>query len=254
LGESTSAVVILGLASAPIWTEEDKEYARRLADQFAVAQADSRLINDLQELNWATIKALARTIDAKSPWTMGHSERVTEWAIRIAKAMGLPSEELDVIRRGGLLHDIGKIGTPAEILDKPGRLTDEELKVMREHVNIGARILEPIPGLADSMPIVLQHHEWINGGGYPKGLVGEEVTLHARIFAVADCYDALSSDRPYRAGLPLNKILQILQEGAGKQFDPNVLEVFKTIVEPDLKQVEPDVVNEAKAEASLLRD
>ena len=113
------------------------------------------------------------------------------------------------------------------------KLTDEELSVMREHVNIGARILEPIPGLADSMPIVLQHHEWVNGGGYPKGLAGEEIALHARIFAVADCFDALISDRPYRKGLPVKKIFQILQEGAGKQFDPHVLEIFRTVVESE---------------------
>jgi putative nucleotidyltransferase with HDIG domain len=185
---------------------------------------------------------------------MGHSERVTDWAIKIAEAMGLPPKELDVIRRGGLLHDIGKIGTPAEILDKPGKLTDEELRVMREHVNIGARILEPIPRLADSMPIVLQHHEWVNGGGYPNGLAGEEVTLHARICAVADCFDALSSDRPYRAGLPVKKILQILQEGAGKQFDPHVLEVFKTIVEPEMQQQKREEVHGAEMEVGLLRD
>jgi putative nucleotidyltransferase with HDIG domain len=175
-------------------------------------------------------------------------------AIKIAKTMGLSPKELDIIRRGGLLHDIGKIGTPAEILDKPGRLTDGELKEMREHVNIGARILEPIPGLADSMPIVVQHHEWINGGGYPKGLAGEEVSFHARIFAVADCYDALGSDRPYRAGLPIKKIMQILQEGSGKQFDPNVLEVFRTMIEPEMKKQEREDAQETGMEVSLLRD
>jgi putative nucleotidyltransferase with HDIG domain len=249
-----SAIFILGHASSPIWTEEDKEQASQLANQFAVAQANSRLISDLQQLSWGAMMALARAIDAKSPWTMGHSERVTDLAIKTAKAMGLPTRELDIIRRGGLLHDIGKIGTPAEILDKPGKLTDEELSVMREHVDIGARILEPIPGLADSMPIVLQHHEWVNGGGYPKGLVGEEITLHARIFAVADCFDALISDRPYRKGLPIKKILQILQEGAGKQFDAHVLEVFKTIVEPEVSKVECEEIQGVGLEFNLLRD
>jgi putative nucleotidyltransferase with HDIG domain len=249
-----TAVFILGHASAPIWTEEDKDHGRQLADQFAVAQANSRLIGELQQLHWGTMTALARAIDAKSPWTMGHSERVTDLAIKIAKTMGLSPKELDIIRRGGLLHDIGKIGTPAEILDKPGRLTDGELKEMREHVNIGARILEPIPGLADSMPIVVQHHEWINGGGYPKGLAGEEVSFHARIFAVADCYDALGSDRPYRAGLPIKKIMQILQEGSGKQFDPNVLEVFRTMIEPEMKKQEREDAQETGMEVSLLRD
>jgi putative nucleotidyltransferase with HDIG domain len=145
--------------------------------------------------------------------------------------MGLPAKELDVMRRGGLLHDIGKIGTPAAILDKPGKLTDDEMKQMREHVNIGARILQPIPGLADSMSIVLQHHEWVNGGGYPNGLTGDKITLHARIFAVADCYDALISDRPYRPGMPIERVMQIIGAGEGKQFDPLVVGVFRGIVE-----------------------
>jgi putative nucleotidyltransferase with HDIG domain len=140
--------------------------------------------------------------------------------------MGLPEHELEIIQRGGLLHDIGKIGTPVAILDKPGKLTAEEMQQMRDHVRIGARILEPIPGFAECMPIVLQHHEWVNGGGYPNGLAGVEISLHARIFAVADCYDALISDRPYRAGMPIDRVVEIISAGVGKQFDPAVAEVF----------------------------
>jgi putative nucleotidyltransferase with HDIG domain len=226
-----SAIFTLGHAAVSAWTAEDKEHAKQLADQVAVALANSHLVSELQQLHWGTLTALARAIDAKSPWTLGHSERVTNCAIKIAETMGLPSKELDVMRRGGLLHDIGKIGTPGAILDKPGKLTVDELKQMREHVNIGARILQPIPGLAESMSIVLQHHEWVNGGGYPNGLTGEEITLHARIFAVADCFDALISERPYRPGIPIERVLQIIQEGAGKQFDPDVVDVFRRIVE-----------------------
>ena len=137
-----------------------------------------------------------------------------------------------------MLHDIGKIGTPANILEKPGKLTDEEMSIMREHVNAGARILEPIPGLTESMPIVLQHHEWVNGGGYPNGIAGDEITLHARIFAVADCFDALISDRPYRAGMPLERVMQIIQEGAAKQFDPRVVQVLREL--QDQERVERD--------------
>lgn len=228
-----SAIFTLGHASACAWTEEDREHARQLADQVAVALSNSHLVSELQQLHWGTLTALARAIDAKSPWTLGHSERVTDCAIKIARAMGLPSKELDIMRRGGLLHDIGKIGTPAAILDKAGKLTDEELNQMREHVNIGARILQPIPGLAESMSIVVQHHEWVNGGGYPNGLTGEEITLHARIFAVADCFDALISDRPYRPGMPIERVMQIIEEGAGKQFDPHVVEVFRRIVDQE---------------------
>jgi len=210
-----------------------------LANSFnSMASRIETQVQELKQLQWGTLTALARTIDAKSPWTLGHSERVTATAVKIAQAMGLPSAELDVIRRGGLLHDIGKIGTPANILEKPGKLTDEEMSIMREHVNAGVRILEPIPGLTESMPIVLQHHEWVNGGGYPNGIAGDEITLHARIFAVADCFDALISDRPYRAGMPLERVMQIIQEGAAKQFDPRVVQVLREL--QDQERVERD--------------
>ena len=227
--ERLSALLILGHATSSPWTEEDAENARKLGDQFAVALANSRLVDQLHQLQWGTLTALARAIDAKSPWTLGHSERVTKHAVDIATAMGLPPKELDIIRRGCLLHDVGKIGTPVSILDKVGRLTPEETKIMQEHVTIGRRILEPIPGLAESMPIVLQHHEWINGGGYPFGLAGEEIHLHSRIAAVADCFDALVSDRPYRKGMPVDRAMQIIREGIGTQFDPKIVEVFERI-------------------------
>ena len=153
--KGASAVFILGHAVAPVWTEEDKEQARHLTAQIAVAFSNSQLLTELEQIQWGTLTALARAIDAKSPWTLGHSERVTEGAVKIAQAMGLPPRELDIMRRGGLIHDIGKIGTPAEILDKPGKLTDEEMKQMREHVNIGVRILQPIPGdLVDKVSTV----------------------------------------------------------------------------------------------------
>ena len=227
--ERLSALLILGHATSSPWTEEDAENARQLGDQFAVALANSRLVDQLDQLQWGTLTALARAIDAKSPWTLGHSERVTKHAVDIATAMELPPKELDIIRRGCLLHDVGKIGTPVSILDKVGRLTPEETKIMQEHVTIGRRILEPIPGLTESMPIVLQHHEWINGGGYPFGLAGEEIHLHSRIAAVADCFDALVSDRPYRGGLPVDRAMQIIREGIGTQFDPKIVEVFERI-------------------------
>lgn len=230
LEKGRSAIFTLGHGTAAVWTEEDVEEARHLTDQIAVAFSNSQLMTDLEQLQWGTLTALAHAIDAKSPWTLGHSERVTTFAVRIAETMGLPPQELDIMRRGGLVHDIGKIGVSAEILDKPGKLTDEEMRQMRDHVNIGLRILQPIPVLAESMSIVAQHHEWVNGGGYPNGLAGEEITLHARIFAVADCFDALISDRPYRAGIPIERVMQMIQEGAGKQFDPSVVKVFRMIM------------------------
>jgi putative nucleotidyltransferase with HDIG domain len=233
LKEQLSAIISLGLGTNSAWSEEDKEQAKQLADQVAVALSNARLISELKQLHWGTLTALARAIDAKSSWTAGHSERVTSWALKIAQAMGLPEHELEIIQRGGLLHDIGKIGTPVAVLDKPGKLTDQEMQQMREHVRIGARILEPIPGFAECLPIVLQHHEWVDGSGYPEGLAGDQIHLHARIFAVADCYDALISDRPYRAGMPPDRVASIIQAGVGKQFDPQVAAVFFTLLEQE---------------------
>ena len=186
---------------------------------------NARLVADLKQMNLGRLTALACAIDAKSPWTLGHSERVTGMALEIGREIGLSQKHLEILNRGGLLHDIGKIGVAAQVLDKPGRLT-QETRQIREHVDIGQRILEPIPGFAECMPIVVQHHEWFDGSGYPRGIAGEQISLHARIFAVADCFDALVSDRPYRAGMPLERVLEILRSGTGKQFDPRVMEAF----------------------------
>ena len=239
LKEKLCAIISLGRAERFSWSEEDKQQVHQVADQMAVALSNARLVGELRQLHLGTLTALARAIDAKSHWTSGHSERVTRWALRIAGALGLPREELDIIHRGGLLHDIGKIGTPAYVLDKPGKLTPGEIEQMREHVSIGARILEPVPGFAECMPIIWQHHEWVDGSGYPKGLAGDEISLHARIFAVADCYDALISDRPYRSGLSRERAIDIIREGAGKQFDPVVVETFFKLLEVETGKHQP---------------
>jgi putative nucleotidyltransferase with HDIG domain len=236
LKEKLSAIISFGTASEFDWPEEDKQQAGLLADQVAVAISNARLVTELKQLHWGTLTALARAIDAKSHWTSGHSERVTGWAMKIAGAMGLSEKDLEIIHRGGLLHDIGKIGTPLAILDKPGKLTDEEMQQMRDHVRIGARILEPIPGFSECMPIVLQHHEWVDGSGYPEGLKGNEITLHARIFAVADCYDALISDRPYRLGMAPERVMEIITSGTGKQFDASVVEQFSKLLKTENKK------------------
>jgi putative nucleotidyltransferase with HDIG domain len=220
----------------------DTQNARQIADQLAIALSNVKLIAALEDLHWGTLTALARAIDAKSGWTAGHSERVTRMALKIGRAMGLNAHDLKIMHRGGLLHDIGKIGTPAEVLDKPGKLNPQEMKTMREHVEVGLRILEPIPGLSESLPIVAEHHEWFDGSGYPKGLAGTDINLYARIFAVADCYDAVTSDRPYRKGLPVDETITMIRQRAGKQFDPTVVEAFLTVCSsnrPDEKSFSP---------------
>jgi putative nucleotidyltransferase with HDIG domain len=230
VNEKLSGLVVLGYRSAAALDEEDSVQARQLADQVAVAVSNARLIEELDELNWGTLYALARAIDAKSAWTAGHSERVTELALKIGQALGLHQKQLDDLHRGGLLHDLGKIGIPPEILDKAGKLTDEEYQIMREHVRIGARILEPIEAYAKIIPVVLHHHEYYDGSGYPDGLSGEDIELGARIFTLADHYDALISDRPYRAGLPRETVIGFIKEDSGTKFDPKVVEAFLEVM------------------------
>lgn len=230
LEQELSGIINVGYRNSPTYTPDDLAPARQLADQVAVALSNARLIEKLRQLSWGTLTALARAIDAKSGWTGGHSERVTSLAMELAQVMGYKGKDLERMHRGGLLHDIGKIGTPANILDKPGKLTPEELKIMREHVKLGAHILEPIPGFSELLPIVLHHHEWFDGSGYPAGLAGEAISLEGRIFAVADCFDALASDRPYRAGLPRERVIAMIEEGSGRQFDPKVVEAFDQLM------------------------
>ena len=233
LANRLAGILALGYAGRPTASADDMERVRQLADQVGVALANARLIEDLDDLNWGALTALARAIDAKSPWTAGHSERVTQLALKMGRAMGFSRPQLDLLQRGGLLHDIGKIGIPPEILDKPGRLGQEELRVMREHPQLGARILEPITAYAEVIPVVRQHHEWFDGTGYPGGLAGEAISLGARIFAVADVYDALRSDRPYRAGMPQDQVVDYIRKGSGRQFDPLVVEAFLRVMAED---------------------
>lgn len=226
-----AAAMAFGRTTSQEWTGEERQQARRVADQVAVAFSNARLVSQLKELRWGTLTALARAIDVKSSWTAGHSERVTEVAIKIGREMGLSGKDIDILHAGGLLHDVGKIGIPASVLDKPGPLTEEERLVVQEHVLIGVRILKPIPGFEEYLPIVREHHEWFNGKGYPYGIAGENITIHARIFALADVYDALISDRPYRKGMPLQRAVSIIRGSSGTQFDPQLVDAFFRVLE-----------------------
>ena len=225
-----AGIVTLGDADASEHGKEDLRRARQLVDQVAVALSNAHLVEQLDELNWGALLALARTIDAKSPWTLGHSERAAEIAMKIGRVLGLSQKDLDNLHRGALLHDIGKIGIPPAILDKPGKLTPDEIEVMREHPSIGERILEPIAAYADVIPVVAQHHEWFDGSGYPRSLSGDGISFIARVYAVADVFDALIADRPYRAGLSLETVTEYIKERSGRQFDPKVVAAFLEIL------------------------
>jgi putative nucleotidyltransferase with HDIG domain len=228
--QKLAGIITLGFLDSSTIDQEALHHARQLADQVAVALSNAQLIEELDLLNWGTLTALARTVDAKSPWTAGHSERVTEIALKIGHVMGLTSNELENLHRGALLHDIGKIGVSASILDKPGKLTEEEYQLIQAHPSIGARILEPIDAYAPIIPMVLQHHEDFNGKGYPDGVAREDISLGARILAVADVFDAITSDRPYRKGMDLEVALKIIKQKSGEQFDPKVVQAFLEVI------------------------
>jgi putative nucleotidyltransferase with HDIG domain len=185
-----------------------------------------RQFAQLEAFNLGTLAALGRAIDAKSPWTSGHSERVTRLAVALAEEMQLPADEIEDLRRAGLIHDIGKLATPPGILEKPGSLTPEELRIMREHTLKGVHILEPIPMYERLLPVVGQHHERWDGRGYPHGLAGTAIARTARVLAVADVCDALGSDRPYHRAMAQAEVLEHVRLRSGTQFDPDVVEAL----------------------------
>ena len=172
------------------------------------------------------VRALTSAIDAKDPYTCGHSDRVARVAMRLAEEVGLSAEEINTIYLSGLLHDVGKIGIDDNVLRKPGALTAAEYEHIKTHAEIGHRILRDIKKLDPVLPVVLHHHEQWDGKGYPHGLKGEETPLLARIVAVADAFDAMGSDRPYRQGMPEENLDAILRAGAGKQWDALVVDAF----------------------------
>ncbi|UCE41501.1 MAG: HD domain-containing protein [Candidatus Aminicenantes bacterium] len=226
LRNTLAGIISFGYKTKPDLTKEDLSQARQLSDQVGVALSNARLIEELSDFNWSTLIALARAIDAKSPWTAGHSEKVTEYGLEIGKEMGFSKEDMDILQRGGLLHDIGKLGIPNKILDKPGKLTEEEKQIIQKHPSLGARILEPISAYTDTMHIVLQHHENYDGTGYPDGLAGEEISIYSRILAIADRFEAMTAGRPYRKGLPPGEAAKFIQKYSGTQFDPALVDAF----------------------------
>jgi putative nucleotidyltransferase with HDIG domain len=173
-----------------------------------------------------TLQALGDALDLKDSETEGHSRRVTAFTIAIARAMGVPREQIAVIARGAFLHDIGKMAIPDHILRKPGKLDDDERAIMREHCYHGYQMLKKIPFLAEACEIVYSHQEHFNGTGYPRGLKGKDIPLGARIFSVADTLDAIISDRPYRPARSFGEARKEIRDWVGRQFDPEVVEVF----------------------------
>lgn len=202
---------------------------------------DMEHINELNELNHSVITSLAMAIDAKDRYTHKHINRVREYAVGLAERLGVSPEELEAVKIAALLHDIGKIGVPENILSKPGKLTPEEFDIIKTHVTIGAMILEPVRFPWPVIPIVMSHHERWDGNGYPHSLKGEEIPIGGRIVSLADVFDALTSTRPYRSAMPREKAIEFLQAGSGTQFDPRVVQTFTEAlpeIEERIRQLE----------------
>jgi putative two-component system response regulator len=188
-----------------------------------------RRIVELQTTQTAVF-TFARAVDAKSPYTRGHSDRVTHYALVLGDAVGIAGKDREILRTGGRLHDIGKMSVPDAILNKPGPLTPEEFALIKRHPVDGVKIVEPLQSLRDTLPIIRSHHERLDGKGYPDGLHGNQLSLLVRIVSVADVYDALASDRPYRAAIPHPRCLEMLGESAATGgLDINLVSCFKQI-------------------------
>jgi putative nucleotidyltransferase with HDIG domain len=212
------------------FTQRDSELAHGIAHYTAFALNNALLVSEIKELLIHTIIALASAIDAKSPWTQGHSERVSDLIVAIGTEMGMPEEEIENLRLAGLLHDVGKLGVSETILNKPERLTEEEFNIVKKHPLIGAEILSSIKQLRSMLPAVESHHERYDGKGYPRGLKGKEIPLVGRILAVADAYESMTAARPYRGPRSREEILNELIENKGKQFDPEIVDIFLKIL------------------------
>ena len=178
------------------------------------------------------IYALAATVDAKDHYTYGHSKKVSDYAVALGEALSLPQDKIDTIRAAGLLHDIGKVGIPDSILNKKGALTDEEWEPVKAHPKLGVEILRHVIDLVNCLPVILHHHERYNGNGYPSGLKGDNIPLEARILAIADAFDAITSPRPYHEQLSSQQALNELKRCAGTQFDPELIDAFSKAIEP----------------------
>ena len=224
-------------------TELGKMIALRLSDkeELGTIEADLmkstsmmlgvHLINqrqylELQQMFEGTIQSLVSALDAKDAYTCGHSNRVSELTVELASRLGYDEEGISRVRMGGILHDIGKIGIDDAVLRKPGRLTDEEFDQIKQHPVLGYEILKGIRQFRKILPSVRHHHESWDGSGYPDGLAGDEIPRDAQIMAVADAFDAMTSDRPYRSGMPLEKVISIFEGGSGSQWAADVVDVL----------------------------
>jgi putative nucleotidyltransferase with HDIG domain len=232
---------VLGIAyvdsasEADLFSREDLALFSAVALKAGIAIDNARLYDDLRGLFYNTVETLVRTIQAKDQYTSGHSTRVSRYALLIADKLGLSTKEKHQLYLAAMLHDIGKIGVPDELLHRPGKLSDEEMERVRNHVQLGASMIEMLGEMHPIVPLIRHHHECWDGSGYPDGMKGEEIPLISRIISVADMYDAMTSDRPYRSRRSHQEAVEEIKRTNGSKLDPRVAEVFLQV----LKEISP---------------
>ena len=220
----------LGEGKTP-FGEFELQLVGAIGRQAGIAIHRSKLFQDLEDMFYGTIRALVATIEAKDRYTHGHSERVTEFSMAIAESMGLGTEELDNIRLGSILHDIGKIAVPDRVLNKPSRLSEAEFLLIKNHPVHGAEIIKHISNIDPVISVVLHHHEKWNGTGYPDGLAGEDIPIQARVVAVADAFDAMTSSRPYRSNFSIEQVIREFERCADDHFDGRIVQHFVKLLD-----------------------
>lgn len=227
IGDEAVGVLLAAVpAGAELLSSVEAKLAESVAGPLSIFLENRRLFERARELATAVLVSLVRAIDAKDPATRGHSERVSALARAVGEELKLPPAEVDRLRLAGLVHDLGKLGVPESILLKKGKLTDEEFAAIRRHPQAGVDILRGIEPLADLLPAVLHHHERYDGRGYPAGIGGEAIPLHARILGVVDAFDAMHSRRSYHEGAAVAACLGEIERNAGSQFDPRIVAAF----------------------------
>lgn len=211
-------------------SEQDREALEMLSDQVGVALRSKIEMEQREEMTHGTLIALTRSVDAKSRWTAGHTERVAHLSVALAKELDMSSKDIELVRMSALLHDIGKLGIPEVILDKPEKLSDEEFNLIKSHPEKGDNIIKDIPGMEEVRKGVRHHHERWDGSGYPDNLKGDDIPRIARIITLADVCDAISEDRPYRKGFTPERVYKFFEEQRGSMFDPELLDSFMTVL------------------------
>ncbi|HZN42406.1 MAG TPA: HD-GYP domain-containing protein [Actinomycetota bacterium] len=236
-GHETALRVLSEDPEAGSLHDQLKVFAREIGVLYSAERIRTRelelALETAREMYVATMRSLAHVVEAKDPTTRGHLDRTAHYGIALARLVDPALAERREVSYGFFLHDIGKVGIPESILCKAGPLTELEWIVMRSHPDQGARIVAPIPFMGEAVEIVRSHHERWDGGGYPRGLRGEEIPLAARIFAIADSFDAMTSDRPYRAAMSTEAAVAEIRAGSGTQFDPRCVEAFEDLIADD---------------------